>query len=374
MPRKRIASVTLASIFLSAALSVVLLGQSKTETPPAPSLEGVRALLASSDAKDQAWGAWWTSESKLKNLEPLLQKNLEAHVHGNEWQDRAVVDITLDAYIQNNSTPPPAELLESVYVNRPAQALILLSRAKSASADASVLKLLSTDATRREDVEWFAAANVMLSHRTPGFVASVMRDMRIKLSVTLCDLGSPCLASGWARPEEHSGFGGSAAPGYPPWAVYTLHFYGSVDSAVDPPLAAGPVPVAYTRKVTSGSIPQPSSGRAPRGSNPPRPSTSERFQYIRAAANAINGEVGSRLPAQVDDTRTFQWSTPAAFTADVDKAQTEIRNRYSTMMEQLRSINLVIAGEATELAVPHIDITVNDLRTVKTPLGDLGNR
>src|SRR4051812_34440371 len=115
-------------MIVSAILLSAVLMQVPAETPPTP--EQVRAMLVSSDAKDQAWGAWWTSKSWLDNLEPILQKNLEAHVSGSDWQDAFVVDSTLDAYIQSNSNPPPVELLESVYALRPAPALILFSRIK----------------------------------------------------------------------------------------------------------------------------------------------------------------------------------------------------------------------------------------------------
>jgi len=365
-------------MILSAILLTAALMQVPAEAPPTP--DQVRAMLGSSDAKDQAWGAWWTSESRLSNLEPLLQKNLEAHAQGRDQQDLAVVDATLDAYIQSNSNPPPVALLESVYVRRPAQALILMSRINSELADTFLLQLIPTEADRGYAYEWFAAANILLAHRAPGFAAAVLRDLRIKTTVTVCESASPCPPGSSGMVFRDGVFGVGRAPGFPPGVAYSLLFRSSAYAiSISTSLLEGPVAVGYRRTVSPGNFTAPISenGRSPGGIDPPRPSTSDRLKYVAAALDAktANGPSPVRLPIQDNERRTMQWKTKADFISGIDQIRQDIQKGYSDMLLQLSSNRLLTEDEARELATVPVDVDILDGRTVdRTPLGIPGVR
>ena len=71
------------------------------------------------DPKSKSWGAWWTAQAQMRQMEPVLQKDLEQHYQGKTLLDEAVIDQTLDAYIQISGSPPTVDLLKAVFSRRP---------------------------------------------------------------------------------------------------------------------------------------------------------------------------------------------------------------------------------------------------------------
>lgn len=218
-----------------------------------------------------------------------------------------------------------------------------------------MLKVL--DQEGRPGIEWFVAADVLLRHRTPGLVTSALRGLKLKGTVVLCDAGRAC-----AR-NNGSGFGGSnpgspLSPGYPPWPVYTLAR--RLDSPVQTPGRPSSV-VGYHRGLeaegTHWSYP---SGMGADVFLPP--TGTERLSYVAAAAGDV------QLPLKDDETLTVQWDSRAAYITAVEQFRQRIIQRYSVMLQQLQNAGHITADEAAVLATPHLEIVVEDKRTVKTPL------
>jgi len=318
----------------------------------------VRTLLESSDIKDQSWGALMAAQSKMRDLEPQIRKNLEAHLQQRAWQEQLVVDTALDAYIQCGIDSLPLDLLQSLYSRSPSQVLILLSRPerpKDPAVDAFMLKVLNQEG--RPGIEWFVAADFLLSHGTPGFLASSLRGLKIRGTVLVCDAGKECMRN------HGAGFGGSNPgssldPGYPPWPVYTLA------RRLDAPVRIPGRPssnVGYHRGLEAEGVHWCSPSAMGADAFLP-PTDSERLSYVAAAAGSL------QLPLKGDETLTVQWRSRSAYTTAVDQFRQGIVQRYSDMLRQLQGAGLLTPDEAAALATPRLEIVVEDKRTVRAPL------
>jgi hypothetical protein len=333
-----------------------------------PTGDQVRVMLQSSDARSQAWGAWWTAQAMVRNVEPLLQKNLEAHLQGQTWQDDIVIDATLDALIQGRLNPLPLNVLEAVYDRRRAQALILLSRMPTGSqADAFLFKRLRLDEyTPIFRTEWIAVANLLLERKASGFVATLLRGMVIDARLVVCDPGALCstdrnILSGTLH------FGDKvSSQGFPPWTGYFLSPRPESEAVRGTVLASGPTVVTYSRSV------------APAGEGRPRPGpefqsqisyringSALRIRYLAGAAPGLQKSL------QEDETRMIYWSSNERFVLDAELFRQNILDRYASVVEQLQQRGLLTSAEATELALPFVSLTVKDARSVRSPLPDL---
>ena len=331
----------------------VAAGALQAQTP-----DEVRALLESPVPKDQAWGAWHAAQGKMRQLEPQLRKNLEAHLNTISFQDEIVLDTTLDAFIQFGEDALPIDLVQAIYARRHAQGLILLSEAGRPQAAVdhfmrTILEKHSETAAGQQGFEWFAAADLLLSHRATGLVASVLRDLRITGDVVICDSETNC-----ATKRLPYGIGGSIPsggpyPGYPPWPKY-----GVVNPGPDATVfIQGPTPLttmAYRRHVESdptatfSSVSE--SARRP-------PTTTERMTYVAAASPQL------RIPSLEGDTLKFIWrNNPDAYDEALTTFKQSIVERYSTMIRQLRAAGILTATEATALEIPFLDIRIDDKR------------
>jgi hypothetical protein len=271
-------------------------------------------------------------------------------------QGQLIVDTALDAYIQCGIDSLPFNLLQPLYSRSAPQVLTLLSRPerpKDPAVDAFMLKLL--DQQGRYGIEWFVAADLLLSHRTPGLVAASLRGLKIKGTVVVCDAGQECSGT------HGRGFGGSNPgtfldPGYPPWPVYTLTR--RLDSAVRIPGRPSSA-VGYHRGLEAEGI----HWSSPSGTSSDvllPPTTAERMSYVAAAAPTL------QIPIREDETLTVQWRSRAAYTAEVDRFRQNIVQRYAVMLRQLRDAGLLTSDEAAALVTPSLEIIVEDSRTVKT--------
>jgi len=342
---------------LRAVLLVFVLGVTsvglQAETP-----EEVRALLESPVANDQAWGAWWAAQGKMRQLEPQLRKNLEAHLNTISFQDDIVLDTTLDAFIQFGDDALPIDLLQAIYSRRHAQGLILLSEPSRppVAVDRFMRTIVETNSASKagqQGFEWFTAADLLLSHHATGLVASVLRDLRITADVLICESETNCATNN--RPY---GIGGSIPsggpfPGYPPWPRY-----GVVNPAPDATVfIQGPTSfttMAYRRHVepdpaaTFSSVSE--SFRRP-------PTTTDRMTYVAAAAPQL------RIPSLEGETLKFIWrNNTDAYDAALTTFKQDIVQRYSVMIRQLRAAGLLTAEEATAEEVPFLDVRIVDKR------------
>ncbi len=163
-------------LILSSAISFA-----QQSPPVVPTRAEVQALLQSREARDQAWGAYWASQSKFAL--PEIRKNLESHLTGiKEEPDFAVIDNSLDALIQIPGEPLPVDLIDSIYrTGRRTEALILLTHVTpGTSVDHFLLDLLDKEAGQGYSPEWFAAADIMLMEHRPGLVHSLLWGLAIQ--------------------------------------------------------------------------------------------------------------------------------------------------------------------------------------------------
>jgi hypothetical protein len=367
-------------IVLTAVVPTFAFGQQPSASAPAsqfesvPSREQVRALLQSGDSRSQAWGAWWTAQAQMLGMEPLLQKNLEEHKQGQTALDEAVMDQTLDAYIQNSGDLPPVELLKSVFPRRPSQSLILFSRlAPSPSVDQALLELLPTE-EGRGGTEWYAIADLLLAHRSQGFAASLLRNINIRGQVDICDPGDCEKVTMSFGPMSMGGEGMLPmfpVPGVPPWPIYTLQRIPdtpAVSSRSNIPFVSGPVSIAYHRRIGPAGL-SPSELQSSHGwqFRPEIPTTGDRLKYLTAGFRFTN------LPREFEYL-SIPWMGAENFIAEMGRFRRDIRQRHDNLLQLLLSGGFLTADEAASVRAPVIDISVSDLRAAKTPLPDIQAR
>jgi hypothetical protein len=312
--------------------------------------------LESAETKDRAWGAWWASQIGNPDLQPLLIRNLVAHISGTTWQDEAVMDASLDAMIQSGADDLPFSLVESVYPRRKAQALILLPKVKPDPAlDRFLFELLHEKSRDGMGTEWYVAANLLHQRNVSGFTAAVLEDMTLQGTVLVCDKGQPCDRNGRVGGIIYGDSGGYLATGFPPWVTYAIQ-KGVGSSRNTFPLVPGPVPMGYSRYVgREGS--RPGFIGESRRQTPPNPSTADRMRYIVVDVTLLSDEV-----------RQVIWENNSALDAAVKAFKSDLTKRYSQLLDRLRKVGQLTAEEANRLKTPKVNITFVDLRAVKTPL------
>jgi len=348
--------------------------QPQFESMPTPAQ--VRALLQSDDPKSKSWGAWWTAQAQMRQMEPLLQKNLEQHYQGKTLLDEAVVDQTLDAYIQISGSPT-VDLLKAVFSRRPSQSLILLSRIPaSPSVDSALLELLLTQEGRGTGVEWYAMADLLLAHRAQGFAASLLRNIKLTGRITVCD-PSDCEKMMLSVSGPPMGVGGEgmlpvvSVPGAPPWPIYTLRRvfdHQAIPSFSTTIVASGPVTIAYNRRVgAAGSSPSEQQSSYGWQVVPRIPTVADRLKYLSALLSLAN------VPDEFE-VRSVPWMGTDNFIAEIARLRENIRQKHTTLLQLLRANGVLSAQEAADFPEPLIEISVSDVREVKTPLPDVQSR
>ena len=187
--------------------------------PPDP-YAAVVTLLQSADPRDQAWGAWFTGRDHLTRLVPLVQEVVTQRVSGLSLNERAAVDVALDALIQMRQSLP-SSALRRVSESRPDQALIL---ATFATSDDVEIDEFLFDVLRANDYSrWFAAANLGLQRRTLGLASTIIGKLRLSVNVRVTSNdNSPRWGFGSGGVNGVGCGGGGMAPGLPPWADYRL--------------------------------------------------------------------------------------------------------------------------------------------------------
>ena len=136
----------------------------------------VRGFLASPDAKTQAWGAWYAGRDVMTDLIPGLIAVVSQHGRPGTHAESAARDVALDSLIQLRAEVP-ADLIARLIEDKPVSALILAARSEDAGG--TLLELVRANPDGAE--QWFAAANLLLSRRQPGF-ARVLAD-RLTLDI-----------------------------------------------------------------------------------------------------------------------------------------------------------------------------------------------
>jgi len=339
--------LTLATVFaVPRSAAAQSLADSLTADTPATSAQ-IRALLSSSDTREQAWGGWFAAREKTPELTPVLERVVSQQLSSGQPPNDAAMDAALDALIQTDARLLPAWLV-TVFPRRPTQALILLSRL-GPEADNALLQV----AEKQGGLAWFAAANLLLSHHAAGFGALLLRDFQIKVSIQVLDPGQPRIG------HESSGTPGPAqdrvAPisGFPPLPRYRLLSTAGPDAFI---LSAGPTPVSYRREVFPTEGWSTWEARAYQLG----PTMVDRLRYVAAAAPK------SSMIKQLENRWIF-WTGSDAFDAEVASNLQEIHERYNKVLQEMAAGGYLTTDEVTKFAATKLDIQLSDLRAVQTP-------
>jgi hypothetical protein len=304
----------------------------------------IRTLLQSANPREQAWGAWYAGRDQLRQFVPLLQQVITQHVSGATLEQRAAVDVSLDALIQMGQPLPPGDL-SLVHDQRPAQALILSA---FAAKDDEIEPFLF-DVLRGNDYDqWFAAANLLLARKSPGVASAIISSLRLTVHVYVTrgnrtaggvfgssgGVGIGCGAMGYAK-------------GLPPWAIYRLGTAGQAGLVVH---STGPTTVYYQRVLSSAES-------TPAGStiNRAAPSADERLQYLARLAGMLH----DNLPVRGIEFREITLAVNAPPDDALAGVRADVLAKWSILAHALvQTAALPKDSAATE--VPTVDLVVHD--------------
>jgi hypothetical protein len=302
------------------------------------------ALLESDRPADQAWGARLAGQSIWTETRPLIEQIVVRHSAGQSAEDTFCVEAALDGLI-GLGLPPSPDLLAAVWRRWPTETLILAARLRGfgdgKSADRVLLSLLSNG----HDLVWFGAANLLLNSRPLGFVAALLKDLRLQITLFISKTGNELeccegtlIADGIQIAER--------PPDYPPATRYDLFASAGADVRV---VAVGPVSVYRTRiEARGGHLPLPESGQPVTGR--------DRVEYAAAAGHV------QHPPLTGDEVQSVTWRGAAALEADKRWVRRDVMRRYKDFLGLLQNADVLSRSEAAALSAPPVDIVVKDLR------------
>jgi hypothetical protein len=233
-----------------------LFAQSDVFVPNSATIDDILKWLQSSDPRMVAWGAYFAAENKVDVAMPSLQRLAEqwqvlprdGRAHSLPWaneeqQQLNTMSAVLDALIQRNQMLS-VETLRRLSANFPAQTSIFLARMPHDEA----LPLLWEMYRDKEGSHWQqqrVAASLMALHPPPGFVASLLADTKVTLTLEVLDPGE----NGIGRGEGTRDCGGmlqSESSTWPKTGKYFLwdNRYHDPSSVL---LVEGDSPIFYTR-------------------------------------------------------------------------------------------------------------------------------
>jgi hypothetical protein len=320
-------------------------------------VEAVRRQLRSADPKDVAWGAFTAASYQLREVSAELAAALARLPSGGD--QGAVISALLDAVIETRA-PIPAETLDRYWEQWPVQTVFAFRDATGAR-DAVLLRRLSTS----KGYQWFAAANLAVTSRLPGFASQLLRQVTLRLVVDVIDppndSGLLVLAPvtvGMDGMAIGDGIGQNTAA-YPPRAEY--RFAGTAVTPLTGDALSGPVTVYYTRQLHDefqfGTASYEIGG----------PSDVDRLRYL---AHMSRGGIRAAWPATSSESVT--WRGSEDFRQRVDAAKETIRRRYRTLIADLLATSALTSAEAEPFGEPSVDVDVRDKRSSpSTPLPSL---
>lgn len=318
--------------------------QARTPGPTAPQdpAAAVRAMMRSSDARQQAWGAWYAGRDRMHTLVPELRQVLAQRLYDTSTAGAAALDIALDGLIELKQ-PPPAGMIAMIFQRRHVQALILASSADD-DVDAFLLHVL------RESTHdaWFAAANLLLHRRAPGLASELLNGLRLEVKAVLVNPGSGFRGRRPAGAGVGCGARRGPADGLPPWPAYDLTTHARTGATV---LAMGPVPVFYRRIVASaGQEPGFCDGFTD------GPTADHRIQYLGAVA----GIEERALPLRGYEFHSIEAQDDAGVDAAIQRITMDVARRYAQLISMV--VNATRLPSDAVSRAPEIDVEVIDWR------------
>jgi hypothetical protein len=305
-------------------------------------------LLKSRDSRQQAWGAWHVGAGRLRQLAPLVHDLVRAHLSGSE-PFSASLDVALDTLIQLQS-PLDAELLRDLHAVRPAQALIAASFVGD-DGNGFLRHIVQTAG----GLEWWAAANQLLSRNVRTVVPDFLQALRLKVKVYVVDDGRMVGGGGGFGMGVGCGAGG-LAPGMPPLAAYTLTPFPHAGVVV---LATGPQPIYYRRVVAAAGHVPASSVTTVSG-----PTGDDRLKYVAAAA-ALQPD---NLPLRGLEQHSVVLRDGSTLETELARIRRDLGQRYHRLLAMLIERNF-LPPDIQTMRVPEIDFEIEDHRRGSSKVG-----
>ena len=204
----------------------------------------VPQLLGSNTPRDRAWGAVLAGQNHLKEFVPELLGELDQHIQDMGFEEQLVSSCALDSLIQLDAAIPP-DMLQPIFDLHHRAAAIILASNSVQGLEPNLLKLMDENLS---DAEWLAIGNTLSEAKAPGFAASLLREIKIEVSVFVTDDPSAGYGIGGDFGSGSSNCGGGIRmpDGFPPVAYYWLTTSPQHKSVA---LGPGPHPVYYGRGV-----------------------------------------------------------------------------------------------------------------------------
>jgi hypothetical protein len=305
----------------------------------------IRSLLQSSNPQQEAWGAWHAGQKGMKDAIPLLLQVIEKRVQGKGSIAKIPLNSALDALIRLEAKVPMG-LLPEIYKTHPTQALILLSRL-GPERNPFLLDL----AVQAKGLSWFAAANLLLANRSPGFAYNLLKRQAIP-AVLNVDYNP----EGVIRRAGGIRYTGAAlvriqgeifAQEYPPQPNYYL----GLEAQDNNLLAPGPTNIYYERKISreGGCINVAKSGS---------PYLEDRLIYISALGN-----FQQTLPLTGNERKGIKWQSDEQVASEEINLKQDAVRRYKELIYMLREAGLLTADEAVSISEPEIEISTKYVGT-----------
>ena len=319
-----------------------------TETRQAIAQE-TRRQLRSPDPKEVAWGAFRAAEYRFVEVVPEIVAALEAPSAPDGSERFATVSALLDSLVQLDASVPAA-VLPLFWRDWPVQTAILSAKA-TGDRDQMLLDWLASSSGS----EWFAAANVLLDTKPPGFAAELLRNLNLRLDITVSEAGNRMTGGGGGGSAGVADGIGFNPPGYPPHARYRFESGPRPGYVV---LSTGPRTIYYTRTATYqgqfGISRTFISG----------PSDVERFDYLMSL---LDPNARNSIGLRARTSEAVAWRDADHLNQRVSTLRENIIRQYQRLISALVSAKCLTETDADLRALPHIDVAIIDRRTNQSP-------
>jgi hypothetical protein len=219
--------------------------------------------------------------------------------------------------------------------------------------DATLLELAGTT----KGLRWFVVANALLNAKAHGFGASLLKNLRFRVLLTVSEGGNTGTVDGGGAGAMVADGIGANPNGFPPEALYRFELLPAKGNIV---LSTGPRTVYYSRTVEY---------RAQFGISSfdiSGPTDEERFQYVTAMA----GSEWQRT--SLTRSESIRWQDAPRLIEDVRIARITAQDRYQALVAAMVSRGYLSVEEVASLSKPLIEIKLIDARNDKSiPLPDI---
>jgi hypothetical protein len=301
------------------------------------------AAAAAGDAREEAWFAFRAAELGNKEAVPRLVEALGKEPGARRW--------ILDALIRLEGEVP-AEGVEGLFEEFPAETLILLSRdpEKNEQRLAAIAEMATKN---RHYLHWVAACNLLVARKSKSLAAPLLRDLELRLDVRVTD-PDVRVGKGNSRMRFAGLVRGSCDPQCPPTPRYALTLE----------QGKGAVPVALGRRTVFfvRSLPQPDEhgfvGSDPRSISGMRDEV--RLEYLAE----LLGVEPSNLGLIADGLVSVPWRGVEAYAGEIAAARARVEAAHRDLVAKLVERKLLNPRDAPR--APQVKVTVTDQRTDKS--------